>query len=311
MYIQCRRMDLHQRQPVWLHQVGCLAYNNSLMTMWEDQIIMLDIHRVKTCNLGNPRINFIHCRGIVTRLCSHHFQALPTSTTLPHSTWHQAHHQALGQSKNIEVMGHRGKHMISPKAGTVDLKCSPLSSSQNLRRHLQAHLNCLQHRLETIQSFGWYVPPLQRQYSFPAHLGDPQIATQRNDFSWQRICAGQMFQGLLICPHYQIFPIMNMMQNMRVTIRRKWVVLKAKPQSGWNKLNSPWSNLPKQLGSPTLVPSTSGRMYGWLGFWRRSIDPLSKDRSIQNSCDINPCTGGYQLQIIWRLSRSGYLWNFW
>ena len=51
-------------------------------------------------------------------------------------------------------MGHRGKHLISPKEDMVDLKCSPLSNSQDMGHHLQAHLECLQHRLETTQSFG-------------------------------------------------------------------------------------------------------------------------------------------------------------
>ena len=53
----------------------------------EHQIIMLEIHHAKTVNSGNLRINFFHYyQGIVTHLCSHHFQALPGSTTLPHST---------------------------------------------------------------------------------------------------------------------------------------------------------------------------------------------------------------------------------
>ena len=50
-------------------------------------------------------------------------------------------------------MGHRGKDMISPNDEMVDLNCSPLSNSQVMGRHLQAHLECLQHRLATIQLF--------------------------------------------------------------------------------------------------------------------------------------------------------------
>jgi hypothetical protein len=80
-------------------------------------------------------------------------------------------------------MGHRGKHMISPKEDMADLRCSPLSNSQDIGRHLQAHLECIQHHLETILSFGELHPPLRHQDNFPAHLGDPPLASHRNDFS--------------------------------------------------------------------------------------------------------------------------------
>jgi len=148
-------------------------------------MIMLEIHRAMTLNLGNLWLNFIHHhhQGIVTRLHSHHFQVLPSSTTRLHSTWHQAHNQALVRLKDIRVMGHRGKHMISLKEDMVDLKCSPLSNSQNMGRHLQAHLECLQHCLQTIQSFGQTLSLLQLQDNVPACLVDPPLASQRNDFS--------------------------------------------------------------------------------------------------------------------------------
>jgi len=241
--------------------------------MWEHRILMLEIHRTKTLNSGNPQIKFILHWGIVTRPCSHHFQALPSSTTMPHSTWHQAHNQALVQPKNIRVMGHCVKYMISPKEVMVDLKCFPLSNSQAMSRYLQAYLECLLHRLKAIQSFGRHCPPLLHQNIFPAHLGDPILASQRNDFTRLRNPGGRMLHGLWICPHYQRFPMANMMQIMRATIRQTWVGPKPKHQSAWSKQNSPWSNLPKGWGSLTLVPSTSGRKYRWLGFWRRSIGP--------------------------------------
>jgi len=106
----------------------------------------------KDTQFGNPRIKFILHRGIVTRLRSHHFQALPSFTTLPHSTWHQASNHALVvQPKDIRVMGHRGKDTTSPKVAMVDLKCSPLGNSPDRGRHFQAHLKFLQPQLATIQ----------------------------------------------------------------------------------------------------------------------------------------------------------------
>ena len=74
-------------------------------------------------------------------------------------------------------MGHRGKHLISPKEDMVDLKCSPLSNSQDMGRHLQAHLECLQHRLETIQSFGRPLPLPLLQDNFLAHLEEPTLSS--------------------------------------------------------------------------------------------------------------------------------------
>ena len=75
-------------------------------------------------------------------------------------------------------MGHRGKHMISPKEDMVDLKCSPLCNSQDMGRHLQAHVESLQLRLETIQSFGRPLPLPPLQDNFPAHRVDPPVVSQ-------------------------------------------------------------------------------------------------------------------------------------
>ena len=195
--------------------------------MWEHQIIMLKIHGAKTLNLGNTQINFILPLGMVTCLCRQHFQALPSSTNMPHSTWHQVQNQAPVQSKDTRVMGHCGKHMISPKEVMVDLKCSPLNNSQDRGCQLQAHFALLQHCLKTIQSFGWHVPPLLHLDNFPVHLGDPASASQWNVISWLRNCEGQMIQGLPISPHYQTFPMMNMMQIFSATIHQTWVGPKA------------------------------------------------------------------------------------
>jgi hypothetical protein len=44
-------------------------------------------------------------------------------------------------------------------------------------------------------------------------------------------------------------------------------------------------------GCPTLVHSISGTDYRQLGIRRRSIISLSRDRTISNSCEMDPCTG--------------------
>ena len=92
-------------------------------------------------------------------------------------------------------------------------------------------------------------------------------------------------------------------------IRRTRAGPKAMPQSASSKRNSPWSNFPTGWGCPTLVPSTSGRNDGWLGFWRRSIDSLSQDITVWISWKMDPCTGRWQLRICWRLSRTGCHWK--
>jgi len=206
-------------------------------------------------------------------------------------------------------MSHVCKDTTSPTVAMVDMKCSPLSSSPDRGCHLPSHLECLQHWLQTIQSIGRHRPALLHMDNFPAHLGDLPLASPRNNLSRQQNRAGQMWQGLLICPHYQRFLVTNLMQMVRAMIRRTWAGLKAKPQLAWSKWNFHWSNLPKGWGSPTLVPSTSGRKYGWLGFLRRSISPLSRDRTVGNRCEMDPCAGRWRLQIFWTLSTPSFLWK--
>jgi len=135
----------------------------------------------------------------------------------------------------------------------VDLKCFPHSYSQDVGRHLQAHLQCLQHCLKSITSFGRHIPPLLHQDIFPAHLRGPTLPSQRNDFCLLRICGGLMLQELRICLHYQRVLMTNTMQIMRVTLCRTWAGPKAKHQSACSKRNSHCSNLPKESGSLTLV----------------------------------------------------------
>jgi hypothetical protein len=234
---------------------------------------------------------------------------MPCSTPMPHSTWHKARNQAVVQPKDISVMGHCGKHMLSIKEVMVDLKCSPHSNGLDMSAHLQAHLEWIQHCLKTNHSFGWYLPPQLLQDNFQAHLGEPQLACQWNVIYRLWNLSGRTLQRLRICPQYQPFPMTNRMQIMRVTISRTWAKPKPKYQSAWSKRNSAWSNLPQGWGSQPLVPSTSGRKNGGLGFSSRSIGPSSRDRTIWDCREMDPCSGRRWLQIFWRLSSSGCLWK--
>jgi len=252
VHIRCWQKDLRWWQPIRLHPVGCLAHNNTQMILWEHQIIMMEIQREKTLNSGNLRIDFIdpHNQGIATHLRCHHFQGFSSSTTRLYSTRHQARNQALVLLKDIRFMGHRGKHMISPKEDMVDHKCSPLSNSQDIRRHPQVHLEYLQYRLETIQSFGWPLLLPLHQENFPAHLVDPPFAFKRNDFSLLRDPAGQLLPCWPICLHCQIFAMTNTMQIMRATTHQTWAGLKAKPQITSTQPEFSLKQFAKRMGLP-------------------------------------------------------------
>jgi hypothetical protein len=65
----------------------------------------------------------------------------------------------------------------------------------------------------------------------PGAPGRPPLASQWNNFSWQRNRAGQMLPGLPIYPHCQRVPMSKMMQSIRAMIRRTWAQPQAKPQS--------------------------------------------------------------------------------
>jgi len=136
-------------------------------------------------------------------------------------------------------MGNRGKHMIFPKEDMVDLECSPLSNSHDMGYHLHEHLQCLQHRLETILSVGRLRPLLLHQDNFVAHLADPLLPSQRNDFSRLQNRGEQLFQGLPICLHYQRFPMPHTMKIIRATISRTWAGPTLKLHSAWSKQNPP------------------------------------------------------------------------
>jgi hypothetical protein len=93
------------------------------------------------------------------------------------------------------------------------------------------------------------------------------LGCQWNDCSrlWNREI--QISPWLQSCLHCRRCPTRITMQMIRVPIRWSRVVQKANPKSVWSKPNYPWSNLWKWCSRPTIVCSTSGRKYGWLGFW--------------------------------------------
>jgi len=92
---------------------------------------------------------------------------------------------------------------------------------------------------------------------------------------------------------------------LRTMIRRTWAGLQAMPWLAWSKQNSPWSNLPKGWGSPTLVPWTSGRKYGWLGFSTRSISPSFRDRTVWNCCWAGPL---HWVLAVWDVLETFEIW---
>jgi hypothetical protein len=176
-------MDLHWRQPIWLQQVGCLAHNNAQMARGEHQIILPQKDQAKSLDSGNHQINFIHHWGIVTCLRSHHFQALPSSTTPRHLTWHHVRNYALLHPNIIWVMSYRSRDATSPQEVMVDLKCSPLSNSQDRGHHLMEYLKCLQPEQETIQ---WVYRRLPRSFhneNFAVSLWDLPLESKWNNFS--------------------------------------------------------------------------------------------------------------------------------
>jgi hypothetical protein len=81
------------------------------------------------------------------------------------------------------------------------------------------------------------------------------------------------------------------------------------PPISLKQMQSSLKQFAKMMGQPTLVHSTSERKYEWLGFSRRSIGPLSRDRTVHNRSEMDQCTGRRGLQIFQRISRHGCLWT--
>jgi len=268
-------MDLHQRQPTWLVQVAYLPRDHAVKTIQNHWKIVHELPLAKTVNLGNNPINIICRMGMVIHLYSNHFQALSICISTLYSTWRKVPSQPPAQAKDIQVNGHGGKDMTSTKVVVVlGRKGSPLRRFEDQGRNHQVHRECQQDRQKFIQPIGQHLAALILHLNLLlAQLRDPWVASKRNYTGHQRNCGKQMLQGLQSCLRCHRWPTTIMLQMMRRTIRRTWSVQPANLQSACSKLNSPWRNLPKGWGRPTIVPSTSGRKYGWLCSWRRSIGP--------------------------------------
>jgi len=213
-------MDLHRRQPIWLQHIWCLGHNNGQRTMWRHHKIMLEIHRAQTLNSGNPQINFFHHLGTVTRLRSHHFQALPSPTNRPHSTWHQARNQAQVQPKDIQVMGHVARIQLPPRRfwWTSNVPPSPIhrtgavmsrytSSTSSIASKQSSHLaDSFSHDFALRTSWCvWETPreplnamfPVSYRTAWDKCCRDCGFATISRDFLWRSQCRlwGRWFVG--------------------------------------------------------------------------------------------------------------------
>jgi len=100
-----------------------------------------------------------------------------------------------------------------------------------------------------------------------------------------------------------------MMRMKRLRIHLTLAVQMANCQAAQWKPNCSWSTLPKEWGMPTTVRSTSGRKYGWWGYCRSNISPVSRGRTVWNSFQVVPCTGRQRLEIIWQHSRTACDWK--
>jgi len=156
----CQRMDLHQRQQIWLPWVAYLPHNFTLRTISDGQIIVHKLLPTKTVHLGNTPINFIPCMCMVAHLHSSHFQVLCSCITTVHSTWQIVHTKTPVQAMNFQVLSHHCIDITSTKAGMAAVKWSPAHSVQDKRHHLQVHLECLHDCQQTILFVGKHLPAL-------------------------------------------------------------------------------------------------------------------------------------------------------
>jgi len=247
--------------------------------------------------------------GMVTCLHNNHFQVVCSVISTLHSTWHTVCNQPQGQAKDIQVMGHSGKDKTTIKVVMVGLECSPLCGFQNMGCHLQVHQECLQDGQKTIQSIGQHLTAqIIHLNLLPGCQRDPRLASQWNGSSHLRNLGKQMSQGLKTCIHCQRCPTMIKIRMIRARISWTWAVWRVIRQSSRSKPTSPWSNMPNRWSRSTTAFSLSGRKYMWLGFWRRSIGPVSGGSTVWNRFEMDPCTGIQQLQIVCRHSGTGCHW---
>jgi len=246
---------------------------------------------------------------MVPSLHSHPFEAFRSFiSTLP-STWHTVGNQPPAQAWSVQVMGHSGKDMISTKVVLLRIKWSPLHRLHNKHCDLQVHREFLQDHRKTIQSISQHLRALILHLNLlSVHQGDPWLPSAQQDSSYLRKYTYQIRPGLQTYLDCRWCRMIMMMLIIRAMIRHTWAVQYTNYQSAWRKRNYPLGNLPKGWGRPTIVRSTSGRQYGWLGFWRENISPFSRGRIIWNRFNLDPCTGRWALQSYWRHSRAGCHW---
>lgn len=120
----------------------------------------------------------------------------------------------------VQDVGHRGKDMNSPKKDLVDNKCSSLSNSPHRGCHLQMQLVSLHNSLDTLPFFGRTLLHLLHTENFPAHIVDHPFSTPTQFCIRLQNSAGQMMQGLRICPHYEKYLMTNWI--LMVTERNHW-----------------------------------------------------------------------------------------
>jgi len=179
-----QQTDLHWKQSIWLHQVDYFAHNNAVTTNQNHWITVQEFPLAKTVNLWNTPISLFCHMGMVTHLHSSHFQALGSLITIVHATWHTIWIQPRAQGKDIQPIDHSSIDITSTMAVMVGLKWYHHCTLQEKSRHLQVQWACLQDYRETVQSIGWHHPVLRHHLGLLlAHLGDPQLASQRTDSS--------------------------------------------------------------------------------------------------------------------------------
>jgi len=295
-------MNLCQWWSVWLQQVCCLAHSIAKMTMWEHQITMLEIYWEKTTDSGNPWINFIQHGRISISLRSYHLPALPHSATLPHWTCFQDYEQALVQPKDIQVMGHRSNQMNFPMEDMADMKCCPLRNSQDTGHHLNTPLECLQHRLNRIQLFGIYLPPPLYQDNFKQYLGDPPLASKRNDFSLLRNCAREMYAAITNLP-----PLPDISADKYEADNESDDLLGLGSATG--KALMHLKQFAKRMGQSNFSTFNKWKKV-WVAGWLEEKHTLSiRGENHMKQRKMDPCTGRWYLQIFWRLSSPGCVWT--
>jgi hypothetical protein len=177
-------------------------------------------------------------------------------------------------------MRHTGKDTISPKEVMVDLKGSHLSNSPNRGRHRQAHLESLQHCIGNI--------PVIRPTSFsstpygqlPGAPGRPPISLPTKRFKPAAEPPRTDVAGIADLPPLPEIAYDEFDADYESDDSLYLGGDEGKAPTSLKHTEFSLKQFAKKMGSPTLVHSTSGRKYGWLGYSRRSIGQLSRYRTV-------------------------------